>query len=393
MPHGAARTYLDWNATAPLCAPARTAMLEALDAANPSSVHAEGRAARAAVETARRQVAALLGAEPRGVVFTSGATEANGLALTPALQVEGDSRPRDGLAMSAIEHPSVLRGHRFAPEAVETIAVDGEGVATPELVAAALARLAGRGRTRQLVSVTLASNETGVIQPIAEIAALVHAVDGLLHVDAVQAAGRIPIDIKALGADLLTVSSHKLGGPKGAGALVLASARLHIADTLLRGGGQERGLRAGTENVAAIAGFGAACDHARATLDSEPARQRALRDRLADGLLAAPGAVLIGAGAPRLPNTVLVGLPGLAAETAVIAFDLAGVSVSAGAACSSGKVGPSHVVSAMGRDDLARSAIRLSLGRDTTETDVDRAIAVWHDVASALLKSRRGKAA
>lgn len=378
------RAYFDWNATAPLRPAARAAMLAALDApGNASSVHGEGRGARRLIEESRRQVAALAGAEAKQVTFVSGATEANALALTPAIEADGNKAPRDRLFVSAVEHPSVLAGGRFAPEQVEILPVDRDGRVDPATLAAALAKA-----ERPLVSVMLANNETGVIQPIAEIAGIVHAANGLLHIDAVQAAGRIPLDMSALGADLMSLSSHKLGGPQGAGALIVRG-RLSVAP-LIRGGGQERGIRAGTENVAAIAGFGAAAEAARASLATDAARMAALRDRLEAGLRAAtPDAVIFAAGVNRLPNTTLVAVPGIKAETALIAFDLNGIAVSSGSACSSGKVAASHVVAAMGMEPaLARGAIRISLGPMTTETQVESLLIAWKRVVPTLLKNQ-----
>ncbi len=378
------RAYFDWNATAPLRPAARAAMLAALDApGNASSVHGEGRGTRRLIEEARRQVAALAGAEAKQVTFVSGATEANALALTPAIEADGNKAPRDRLFVSAVEHPSVLAGGRFAPEQVEILPVDRDGRVDPATLAAALAKA-----ERPLVSVMLANNETGVIQPIAEIAGIVHAANGLLHIDAVQAAGRIPLDMSALGADLMSLSSHKLGGPQGAGALIVRG-RLSVAP-LIRGGGQERGIRAGTENVAAIAGFGAAAEAARASLATDAARMAALRDRLEAGLRAAtPDAVIFAAGVNRLPNTTLVAVPGIKAETALIAFDLNGIAVSSGSACSSGKVAASHVVAAMGMEPaLARGAVRISLGPMTTETQVESLLIAWKRVVPTLLKNQ-----
>jgi len=379
------RTYLDWNATAPLRPEARAATLAVLDfPGNASSVHAEGRTARQVIEAARAQVAALVGAEAKAVTFTSGATEANMLALTPALEVGGHKAPRDRLFVSAIEHPSVKGGGRFAPDQVADIPVTADGVVDLE----ALARLVA-GAQRPLVSVMLANNETGVIQPVRAIADIVHAANGLLHVDAVQGAGRISCDTAALGADLMSLSSHKLGGPQGVGALV-RRADIHIAEPLIRGGGQERSLRAGTENVAAIAGFGAAAVAASAAGEGEAARMAALRDRLEGGIAeATPQAVIFGQAAARLPNTTLVAVPGMKAETAIISFDLNGIAVSSGAACSSGKVQASHVLAAMGVEpDLARGAVRISLGWTTDECDLDRFQHAWIRVLSSLLKSR-----
>ncbi|HZT25095.1 MAG TPA: cysteine desulfurase family protein [Pseudolabrys sp.] len=381
-----ARIYFDWNASAPLRAEARDAVIRALaQAGNASSVHGEGRAARAAVERARAQVAQLLGTASQNVVFTSGATEANMLALTPAIETAGEKRKRDKLLVSATEHPSVLCGGRFAAEAVDTLPVFPNGLVDLDALRRALAQAA-----RPLVSVMLANNETGVVQPMAEIAAIVHAAGGLLHVDAAQGPGRIPCDMGALGIDLMTVSSHKIGGPQGAGALVRRS-DIHITEPLVKGGAQERGYRGGTENVAAIAGFGAA---AAAVRQVDAAQMARLRDRIEAGLRRiTPEVVIFGAGAPRLPNTTLFTVPGLKAETTVIAFDLDGVAVSSGAACSSGKVTASHVLAAMGMPpELSRGAIRVSIGWSSTEAEIERFLGTWNNLAGSLLK-RRGIAA
>jgi cysteine desulfurase len=384
------RAYFDWNATAPLRAEARAAMLEVLgQAGNASSVHAEGRAARARLEKARGQVAALVGAAAKNVIFTSGATEANALALTPALEVGGRKEPRERLFVSAVEHPSVLSGGRFPADQIEVLPVDGEGLVHIESLAAAIAKV-----QRPLVSVMLGNNETGAIQPIRAIADIVHTANGLLHVDAVQGAGRIDCDMAALGVDLMSLSSHKLGGPQGAGALVRRD-DIHLAEPLIRGGGQERGYRAGTENVVAVAGFGAAAEAALAAREADASRMAALRDRLEDGIRAAtPQAVLFSAAAPRLPNTSLVALPGIKAETALIAFDLNGIALSSGSACSSGKVQVSHVLEAMGVEPaLASSALRISLGWETGESDIERLLTAWNTVVSSLLKKQPNIAA
>ena len=382
------RIYLDWNASAPLRPEARAAALEALEATgNPSSIHVEGRAARRLIEQARDKVAALVGADPRNVVFTSGGTEANMLALVPAV----GGTARDKLLVSAIEHPSVLAGGRFPAAAMERLPVSAGG----EIDLAALERRLAALEGRALVSLMLANNETGVVQPISQAAQIVHAAGGLLHVDAVQAVGRISCDINALGADLLTLSGHKIGAPKGAGALIGRTASLSRLDPLIKGGGQERNMRAGTENVAAIAGFGAAAAAARDGLAADRARMAALRERLEAGLKAAsPEVVIFGAAAERLPNTTLFAVPGMKAETAVIAFDLEGVAVSSGAACSSGKVQPSHVLSAMGvPPQLARAAVRVSLGPSTTEREIGRFIEAWIKVSGSLVKRSEGIAA
>jgi cysteine desulfurase len=373
------RIYLDWNATAPLRQEARAAALAALDLnGNPSSVHGEGRAARRLIEHAREQVAALVGAQPRNVVFTSGGTEANMLALAPAAA-------RDRLLVSAIEHPSVLAGGRFPSGSIERLPVTGGGALDLAALERRLASLGGRA----LVSLMLANNETGVVQPVAQAAQLVHAAGGVLHVDAVQAVGRIPCDINALGADLLTLSGHKIGAPKGIGALI-GRTELSLVDPLIKGGGQERGLRAGTENVAGIAGFGAAAAAARAEFSAEAVHMTALRDRLEAGLKAAsPAIVIFGTESERLPNTTLFAVPEVKAETAVIALDLEGVAVSAGAACSSGKVQPSHVLAAMGvPSHLARAGVRVSLGPSTTESEIDRFIEAWIKVSGSLPKQQ-----
>ena len=385
------RCYFDWNATAPLRDEARQALQDALaSAGNPSSVHAEGRAARRLVEHAREEVAALLKARPADVFFTSSGTEANMLALTPAIETAAEKRPRDRLLISAIEHSSVRAGGRFPRQAIEELPVGADG----RLNLAALTEAAAKS-PRPLVTLMHANNETGVVQPVAEAAAIVHAAGGLLHVDAVQAAGRIPCDIGTLGADLLTLSAHKIGGAKGVGALVRANDDIHIADPLIRGGGQERGLRAGTENVAGIAAFGAAAAIARRDQAAETAHMLKLRNLLETGLKAiSPQAVIFGAGAERLPNTTLFAAEGMKAETAVIAFDLEGIAVSSGAACSSGKVQPSHVLAAMGvSPPLTRGAVRVSLGWTTTAIDIERFLGAWRKLATALSKEQSGIAA
>jgi cysteine desulfurase len=369
-------TYLDWNATGKLRPQARAAMLVALEVTgNPSSVHSAGRGARRLVEEARERVATLVGANARDVVFTASGTEANMLALTPALG--------DVLLVSAIEHPSVRSGGRFP--AAEEIPVTAHGIVD---LGALERRLAGC--TRSLVSIMLANNETGVVQPIAAAAALVHAAGGLLHVDAVQGPGRIVCDFNALGADLMTLSAHKIGGPQGVGALIHRGGL--SLDPLIKGGGQERGVRAGTENVVGIAGFGAAAEAAGQGLTGEAFGMGALRDRFEAGLKAlTPEVIIFGSEAERLPNTCLFTVPGMKAETAIIALDLEGVAVSSGAACSSGKVAPSHVLAAMGvGPELSRGAIRVSLGYSTTDGDVEVVLKAWAKLRERLYKT--GKA-
>jgi cysteine desulfurase len=388
----AARVYLDWNASAPMRPAAHAALCAALElAGNPSSVHREGRAAHKLIEEAREQIGTLVNADPRNVTFTSGGTEANVLALSPLWQVGAEQHRLTCLLVWAVEHPSVLAGGRFAPDAVEKLPVDRHGVID---LGALTRRLESLGRD-VLVSLMAANNETGVIQPVAAAAEVVHRHGGLLHVDAVQAASRMPLDIAALGADLLTLSAHKMGGAKGAGALVMRDEALHLSDPMMRGGRQERGARAGTENVAAIAAFGAAAA-VSADLSAETAQVARLRDRLEAGLRAVtPEAIIFGADLPRLPNTTLVAMPGAKAETLVIAFDLDGVALSSGSACSSGKVAPSHVLAAMGvAPELARGAIRVSLGATSTDADVDRFIQVWQKLTKSLSSGeKRGLAA
>lgn len=376
------RVYLDWNATTPLRPEAKAAMAQAWDmAGNPSSVHAEGRQARRLVEDARAIVAGAVGGQPENVVFTSGGTEANSLALTPGLRRGGI--PVQRLLVSAIEHASVLAGGRFPAAAIGTVGVMPSGMVDLDRLRAAL-----DGPPAQ-VSVMLANNETGAIQPVAEVAEIVHAAGGVLHVDAIQAFGKIPFDLASTGADLLTLSAHKLGGPKGAGALVLAEGVAGF-EPLLRGGGQERGRRAGTENVAAIAGFGAAVKAAVTDMAADRARVQALRNHLEAGLRSIPGTIIFSDDIERLPNTVLFTAVGVKAETAVIGFDLAGISVSSGSACSSGKVQPSHVLQAMGYGpELAQGAVRLSMGWSTSQTHVEKALEAWRKLADSLVKGQR----
>lgn len=376
----ASRLYLDWNATAPLHPAARDAMVRALDLfGNPNSVHGEGRASRAAIETARRHVAALTGAEASHVIFTSGATEAANMVLTPDFRMGRTPLSIGHLYVSAIEHPAVREGGRFGKDKVSEIPVTSDGV-----VDLAVLRVSLEAHDREsglpMVAIMLANNETGVLQPVAEAAEIVHAHGGLLVVDAVQAAGRVPVDINALGADFLIVSSHKIGGPKGAGALV-SRGEILMPKPLIHGGGQEKGHRSGTENSLAIVGFGAAAAAAAAELQTRSETVLALRDKLEAGMQqAAPDVIIHGADQPRVPNTCFFTLPGLKAETGQIAFDLEGVALSAGSACSAGKVGESHVLVAMGRDPQL-GALRISLGFGTIEEDIDRAVAVFGKIA------------
>jgi cysteine desulfurase len=348
--------YLDHNATSPVRPEAVAALTHALrQGGNASSVHGFGRAARGLVEAAREEVAALVGADPAEVVFTASGTEANNQALREC--------GRPAVIVSAIEHDSVLKAR---PDAIPA-PVGAEGVVDLAALDMPLAH------KNAVVSVMLANNETGVIQPVAEAAALAHKHGALVHCDAVQAAGRIAIDIDALGVDYLTLSAHKIGGVPGAGALIARNGAPLAA--LVRGGGQERGMRAGTENVPAIAAFGVAARLAREPLT----HLAALRDEMEDRLLAiCPEARIFGRNAKRLPNTTQIAMPGVAAETQVIALDLDGVAVSAGSACSSGRVETPRVLTAMGVEEAtAKCAIRISLGWNSTAEDVDRLVAAW----------------
>lgn len=383
------RSYFDHNATAPIRPEAAEALIGALHATgNASSTHGEGRAARARLEEARKQVAALVGADPAGVVFTSSGTEADTLALTPDISRGGEPILCDVLLTTPVEHSAVLRGHRFAADRVELIPVDARGRVKLDAFTAALERHAEAGH-RALVSIMVANNETGVIQPVAEAAKRARAHGAIIHTDAVQAAGRIPVEIGALGVDMLSVSAHKIGGAPGCGALVIADPDLRPA-ALLAGGGQERGRRAGSENVPSAAAFGAAAVSAKRDLDTEIPRIAALRDRLESALRCEfPELVLLVGDVERLPNTSCIALPGVPSETLVIALDLAGVALSAGAACSSGKVAPSHVLSAMGVPErIARSAVRMSLGWSSGEEDVERALGIFRRVLPNLLRRR-----
>lgn len=373
--------YLDYNATAKVRPETIEAVVRAYElGGNPSSIHASGRAARAVVEQARTDVAALVGGPAQTVVFTSGGTEANGLAIDSAVAT-GSKR----LIVSAIEHDSVQETARVSGAAVEVLPVDAQGRADLAWLAERLGRWdAAEGRP--FVALMLANNETGVIQPVLEASEIVRAADGWLHVDAIQAAGKIPVDSRSLGADTLSVSAHKLGGPQGVGALTFGPRA-----TLVRrqhGGGQERGRRGGTENVAGIAGLAAA---ARASM-VDPVDNTAWRDAAA-ARLKDHGAVVIGEGAPRLPNTLCVASPGHASDLQVMSLDLAGFMVSAGSACSSGKVKASPVLAAMGLGDLAGCAIRVSGGWATTEDDWAAFADAWIEVQSRHAARHRAPAA
>ncbi|MDG4881267.1 cysteine desulfurase family protein [Mesorhizobium sp. WSM4884] len=380
----ATRAYLDYNASAPLIGEARSAMVAALDAANPSSVHTEGRVARRLIEDARRDVARLVNAKPEHVVFTSGATEAASTLLTPDWQMGRGAIRMSRLYVSEADHPCVLGGGRFPAAQVTRIGVDRNGIADLDALTQALA-VHDQADGLPLVAIHAANNETGVVQPIGRVAAVVKAAGGVLVVDAVQAVGRIPIDMSAGYADYLILSSHKIGGPKGAGAIV-SQADLMMPKPLINGGGQEKGHRAGTENLPGIAGFGAAARAALAGLDDidAVARRRDEVEAIVRELV--PDAEIFGAAAPRLANTTFFAIPGIKAETAQIAFDLAGVALSAGSACSSGKVGPSHVLKAMGRGD-SLGALRVSIGRATGAEEIE----AFRTALAGVVARRAGK--
>jgi len=365
--------YFDYNATAPVKPDVAAAVADALAyGGNPSSVHRVGRMARAVVEGARDQVAMLVGAHARDVVFTSGGTEANNLALTG---LAGAGRR---LIVSAVEHPSVLVAAEHLK--AEIVPVDGDGVVD----LAALEQMLAADETPSLVSIMFANNETGVLQPITEAGEIAHRHGALLHCDAVQAPGRVAVDMTALGVDLMTLSAHKLGGPMGSGALIIAASVGELSG-ILKGGGQERGLRPGSENVSGIAGFGKAAELALADL-ARADDIRSLRDDMEARLLdAAPGAQIIAGAAARLNNTTSIALAGVSSETQVMAFDLAGVALSAGSACSSGKVNRSHVLDCMGvAAEIAESTVRISLGWRTDADDIDRLITAWTDIHNRL---------
>ncbi|MCC0806868.1 cysteine desulfurase [Methylobacterium sp. W2] len=382
------RAYLDHNATSPVRPEVAAAVARALELpGNPSSIHREGRAAKAALEAAREHVAALVGAGRGRVVFTSGGTEAANAVLSGALTKTGCPAPTR-LLVGATEHPCVAVGHRFAPGSVAIVPVLPSGL----IDLAALERgLERAGDEAVLISVHAANNETGVVQPLAEIVALAKTHGrALVHSDAVQAVGKVPVDVAGLGLDALTLSGHKFAAPKGTGAIVLAEG-VTLEQAFVRGGGQESRQRCGTENLPGLVGLGEAARIARAGLSAIDAD---LRDSVEAALLRiAPDAVIFGSGAPRLPNTLCFSVPGLDAATALMALDLAGIAVSSGSACSSGKVGRSTVLAAMGVSPaLAAGALRVSFGWNSTESDGSRFLTAFERHVGTLYQ-RRGQAA
>jgi len=378
------RTYLDYNATAPLRPEAYEAVCAAMDGiGNASSVHKEGRHARALVENARQSVARLVGVEPDCVTFTSGGTEANHLAFRQAAE-----RRATDILYSAVEHPSVAEAAKLASAEAGVPATEIPVDAQGRVSLAALEDLLKRGGDRPFVSVMAANNETGVLQPLKEIAELVHERGGFLHTDAIQIAGKAAFDMKTTGADMATLSAHKIGGPLGIGAFVLAE-DAHVA-ARQTGGGQERGRRSGTENVSGIAGFGVAASLAANMDDAN--KMRTLRDRLETSLKASvPDVEFFGGAVERLPNTSCLSAAGLKAETLLMQLDLAGLAVSAGSACSSGKVARSHVLEAMDvEEQLASGAVRVSLGWTTTEKDIEKFCTAW--IKAAQMSKRTSSA-
>ena len=381
----APRAYLDHNATTPLHPTARDAMVATFELfGNPSSVHAEGRRSRAIIDGARRSVSALVGCAAEEVIFTSGGTEALNIVLTPELGLDG--APFDVLLIGAGEHPAVLAGHRFSR--AEIVPLDRAGRLDLSALAVALERHAGR---RVMLALQAANNETGVVQPVCAAADMVHAAGGYVVCDAVQAVGKIACDIEALGADALALSAHKFGGPKGVGALCFAPTAHHLRRGVIRGGGQERGLRGGTENLSGIAGLDAACAPAAARVETETRRLAGWRDAIEANVRSlVPGTIVFGAGAERLPNTTSFALPGYDAQVLLMNLDLAGVAVSAGSACAAGKAMPSHVLEAMGVPaEIAVRAVRISLGWTTTEDDVAQA----GDALAAAVRTMRPRVA
>ncbi|GAA0770747.1 cysteine desulfurase [Roseibium denhamense] len=389
MPGQASPVYLDHNAGAPMRPAVRDAVIEVLqDAGNASSVHAHGRKARGRIENAREQVAKLCGAFTRAVTFVSGGTEANMTALSPSWQDQGEPVYLDKLFRSAVEHPSVVTGGRFRVADQVVIPVDSNGVIDLEALEDRVS-----DADPSLISVMAANNETGVIQPLEGVGAIAAKYGHFFHVDAVQAAGRMPINMGLWQADAVTLSAHKFGGPQGIGAVVVRSTA-RVPSPLMVGGGQENWRRGGTENVSAIAGFGVAASAALEDLNKID-QMKMMKARLETGLVnTCPSLTIFGADAERLVNTTCFAVPGISAETALIALDLERVSLSSGSACSSGKVSVSHVLSAMGvEEDTARCALRISMGWNTEDADIDRFLDVWPRVVDRLNPDARHRAA
>lgn len=385
----AMRVYLDHNAGSPLRPQVKQAVVEALDlAANASSIYQEGRKAKGLVERARQSVAGMVGAVNGAVTFTSGGSEANATILQPSIIAKGKTISIDRLLVSATEHDSVLKGGRFAPGQIDIIPVDADGLVDLAFLAERLSSIRSNGETA-LVAVMLANNETGVLQPVEAVGQLVAENDAYFLCDAVQGPGKLAVDIERIGAHFLTLSSHKLGGPQGAGAIVRRS-EAYAFQPLIRGGGQESFGRAGTENIAAIHGFGVAAELI-VNEAAERVRIGAMRDAMEQQL---SGVVVFGANVDRLPNTSCFAVPGHTAETMLISLDLQGFAVSSGSACSSGKVGVSHVLTAMDvAQSTARGALRISLGWNTTDEQVKLFVEAFNNMAETLSPRQRVTAA
>lgn len=383
------RIYLDHNAGSPLRPQVKQAVIEALDmAANGSSIHQEGRKAKGLIERSRQSIAEMVGAAPSGVTFTCGGSEANATILQPKLTVKRKPRVIERLLVSGTEHHSVLKGGSFAPEQIEIVPVDSDGIINLAWLSDRLAKAHLAGECA-LVAVMLANNETGVRQPVEIIGDLVAEYGSFFLCDAIQGPGKLAVDINKIGAHFLTLSAHKMGGPQGIGAIVRRT-ESYAFTPLIRGGGQENYGRAGTENIAAIHGFGVAAQLI-AEDPSSAERIATLRDAMEQGLR---GGVVLGSQVERLPNTSCIAFPGLTAETMLISLDLQGFAVSSGSACSSGKVGLSHVLTAMGVEpNTAQSAIRISLGWNTTEEDIKQFTEAFNKMTDALSPKQRETAA
>jgi len=380
------RIYLDHNASSPLRPEARAEMLAALgDPFNPSSVHTEGRRGKSLLEEARESIARGLGAKPKNLIFTASATEAANLALTPTLMSAQDKRPINRLLIAGGEHAAIFQGHRFPPQAIEILPLEKNGQLSLDALQAALTRYSGEKLALALQAV---NNETGVIQPVERAGDLIKKDAGIFICDATQAIGRVDLSLKTTNADVLFFSSHKLGGPAGAGALIFASDDLSLQDILIKGGGQEAGRRAGTENIPAIVGFAAAFKSALRDLTTEKPRLQHLQKEIESYLSSiASSHIVFGQKSPRSPNTVAFAIPEIDSQTLLMALDLAGVAVSSGSACSSGKVKESHVLNAMGMRE--KSALRISLGWSSTKKDVEEFGIILKNVVRDI-HSRRG---
>jgi cysteine desulfurase len=388
------RAYLDHNATTPLVESAAKAMLRAMqDFGNPSSIHAEGRKARATIEAARKVIATAVSGEAKNVIFTSGATEALNTLLRPSPDVISSygAKRTERLLVLATEHSAAGAGGGFTADQIETIPVHTNGVINLDVLEARLNALSdANGFAPVTIAVQLANSETGVIQPVAEVAKLARRFSALFICDCVAAFGKIPVILSEIDADAIVISAHKFGGPKGVGAIILNGHHLLLQQALLTGGGQEMRRRSGTENVPAIAGMAAAAEVAIAKMADEQTRLGLLRDQLLAGFRESrPDLVVFGETAPRLPNTLCIAVPGFKAETTLIRFDLAGVSLSSGSACSSGKVTRSPTLIAMGiSNDIAECALRFSLGATTTQADITKAIDVYQNITKTATKTK-----